>query len=171
MHSSIALQEVPSRIYRIRGQQVMLSMELARLYGVPPKVLMQAVKRNRERFPHDFMFQLTWLEFDHLKSQIVTSSWGGLRRASPYAFTEQGVAMVSTVLRSRRAIQVNIAIMRVFVKIRHALSSNRDLKREMEKLAGKVNMHDTDIRLLWEDVRRLAQRADPPPTFRIKGFK
>jgi hypothetical protein len=117
MHSSIALQEVPSRIYRIRGQQVMLSMELARLYGVPPKVLMQAVKRNRERFPHDFMFQLTWLEFDHLKSQIVTSSWGGARRATPYAFTEQGVAMLSSVLRSLRAVQVNIAIMRTFVKL------------------------------------------------------
>jgi hypothetical protein len=100
-------------IYLIRSQRVMLSSSLAELYGVEPRVLMQAVKRNIERFPQDFMFQLSIEEFQNLKSQFVISSWGGLRRARPYAFTEQGVAMLSTVLNSKRAIQVNITIMRI----------------------------------------------------------
>ncbi len=102
----------------------MLSTDLADLYAVEPRVLMQAVKRNRERFPADFMFQLTEQEFDRLKSQIVISSWGGLRRAYPYAFTEQGVAMLSSVLRSKRAIQMNIAIMRAFIQLREMIASN-----------------------------------------------
>src|SRR5271157_2365987 len=108
-------ERVERRILSIRGLKVMLSTDLAELYEVAPKVLVQSVKRNRERFPADFMFQLTREEFANLKSQIVTSSWGGARRAAPYAFTEQGVAMLSTVLRSPKAIQVNIEIMRAFV--------------------------------------------------------
>ncbi len=99
-----------SRIFLVRGHKVMLSTDLAALYGVEPRALVQAVKRNRDRFPSDFMFQLTAGEFADLKSQIVTSSWGGLRRAMPYGFTEQGVAMLSSVLRSKRAIQVNIEV-------------------------------------------------------------
>jgi hypothetical protein len=106
---ALALQAEPN-ILLIRKQRVMLSHDLARLYGVPVKVLNQAVRRNRERFPDDFMFQLDNVELDNLKSQIVTSSWGGARRAPPYAFTEQGVAMLSSVLRSPRAVQVNTAI-------------------------------------------------------------
>src|SRR6184192_3535150 len=103
---------VDNRILILRGQKVMLSTDLAELYGVEPRVLVQAVKRNLDRFPKDFMFQLSADEFAHLKSQIVISSWGGARRARPYAFTEQGVAMLSSVLRSKQAVHVNIAIMR-----------------------------------------------------------
>ena len=96
---------IEKNIFLIRGHRVMLSTHLAELYGVEAKVLVQAVKRNIDRFPEDFMFQLNELEFKNLKSQIVTSSWGGIRRANPYAFTEQGVAMLSSILRSERAIQ------------------------------------------------------------------
>ena len=103
----VLLERVERCIYLIRGRKVMLSTDLARLYGIEPKVLVQAVKRNSERFPPDFMFLLSSQEFTILKSQIVTSSWGGIRRAAPYAFTEQGVAMLSSVLNSRQAIEVN----------------------------------------------------------------
>jgi ORF6N domain len=103
MGSLPTLENIERRVFLIRGHRVMLSTDLADLYAVEPRVLVQAVKRNRDRFPADFMFQLMEQEFDHLKSQIVTSSWGGLRRAYPYAFTEQGVAMLSSVLRSKRA--------------------------------------------------------------------
>jgi hypothetical protein len=103
----VSLEKVEQIIFIIRGQKVMLSTHLAELYQVEPRALVQAVKRNIERFPEDFMFQLTDEEFVNLKSQIVISSWGGLRRATPYAFTEQGVAMLSSVLRSKRAVQVN----------------------------------------------------------------
>jgi len=114
----ISVTDIESRIFLIRGQKVMLSMDLAGLYEVAPKVLMQSAKRNADRFPPDFMFQLTLQEFTDLKSQIVTSSRGGIRRAMPYAFTEQGVAMLSGILNSPRAIRVNIEIMRAFVRIR-----------------------------------------------------
>jgi hypothetical protein len=107
---AIPLERIERRILLLRGQKVLLSTELARLYEVAPRILIQAVKRNRRRFPENFMFQLTGEEFENLKSQFVTSSWGGARRATPYAFTEQGVAMLSSVLRSGRAVQVNIAI-------------------------------------------------------------
>ena len=122
MGSPLTLENIERHIFLIRGHRVMLSADLADLYAVEPRVLVQTVKRNRDRFPADFMFQLTEQEFHRLKSQIVTSSWGGLRRAYPYAFTEQGVAMLSSVLRSNRAIQVNIAIMRAFVKLRELLT-------------------------------------------------
>ena len=107
----IPAERIESRIFLLHGHKVMLSMHLAELYGVEPRALVQAVKRNIERFPEDFMFQLSEVEFENLKSQIVTSSWGGLRRAAPYAFTEQGVAMLSSVLRSKRAVRVNVEIM------------------------------------------------------------
>jgi len=122
-------ERIEQTILLIRGHRVMLSTVLADLYAVEPRVLIQAVKRNRDRFPVDFMFQLTEQEFGNLKSQIVISSWGGLRRAYPYAFTEQGVAMLSSVLRSKRAIQVNIAIMRAFVQLREMIASNKGLAR------------------------------------------
>ena len=112
-------------IFIIRGARVMLSTHLAALYNVEPRALVQAVKRNRERFPGDFMFRLTGAEWENLKSQIVISSWGGSRRAAPYAFTEQGIAMLSSVLNSRRAIQVNIEIMRAFVRL--SLNPGNDL--------------------------------------------
>lgn len=131
----------------------MLSSDLARLYGVQPKALVQAVKRNRERFPADFLFQLSPTEFADLKSQIVTSSWGGVRRALPYAFTEQGVAMLSSVLRSKTAIRANIAIMRAFVKLRELGSQNREILRKLERLEGRVDRHDSEIGALIDAIR------------------
>ena len=119
----------------------MLSPDLAQLYGVQAKVLNQAVKRNSERFPPDFMFQLTQEEFESLKSQIVTSSWGGPRRALPYAFTEHGILMLSSVLRSRRAIQVNIEIMRAFVSMRELVRSNEELSRKLLRLEKRYDAH------------------------------
>jgi len=119
--------KIEERIFLIRGQRVMISTDLAELYGVEPRVLVQAVKRNIERFPDDFMFQLNKEKYENLKSHFVTSSWGGARRALPYAFTEQGVAMLSSVLRSRQAIRVNIAIIRAFVKLREMLSAHKEL--------------------------------------------
>src|SRR3989344_5339971 len=113
----LSVQHIQRHIYFIRDHKVMLDSHLADLYGVKTKVLLQAVKRNLDRFPEDFMFKISPHEAENLRSQIVTSSWGG-RRYMPYAFTEQGVAMLSSVLRSRRAIQVNVAIMRAFVKLR-----------------------------------------------------
>ena len=107
MNGLVISERIEKRILLLRGQKVMLSMDLAELYGVEPRVLVQAVKRNIDRFPGDFMFQLNLQEVRNLKSQIVISSWGGLRRAAPYAFTEQGVAMLSSVLNSKRAAQVN----------------------------------------------------------------
>lgn len=112
------------------NKKVILDADLAKLYGVESKALIQAVKRNITRFPDDFMFQLSQQEFDDLRSQSVTSSWGG-RRYPPYAFTEQGVAMLSSVLRSQRAINVNIEIMRAFVKLRRLLESNKQLKAQL----------------------------------------
>lgn len=156
----IPLERIQKHIFLLRGQKVMLSQHLAELYGVPVKVLNQAVKRNHDRFPEDFLFQLNSQEFQTLKSQIVTSSWGGLRRALPYAFTEQGVAMLSSVLRSTRAVQVNIAIMRAFVQLRQVLGSHAELARKLAELEKKIEGHDTAIRSLFEAIRQLMA---PPP--------
>jgi hypothetical protein len=153
--------QIQRRIFRIRGQQVMIAQDLADLYGVPVKRLNEAVKRNLPRFPTDFMFQLSSQEWHNLKSQFAASSWGGLRRAIPYAFTEQGIAMLSGVLSSERAIQINIAIMRTFVKLRHAILAHQGIARRVEKLEGKVDVHDTDIRLLIQDVQELKKRPLP----------
>ncbi len=160
MSDIVTIEQVQQVIYLIRGQRVMLSADLARLYEVAPKVLMQAVKRNTERFPADFMYQLTPQEVTNLKSQIVTSSWGGMRRAMPYAFTEQGVAMLSSVLRSPRAIQVNIAIMRTFARIRHILASHADLERKLDEMEKK---YDEQFRVVFEALRELVNPPEPPP--------
>ena len=143
---------IERRILLLRGQRVMLSPHLAELYGVAAKALVQAVKRNRQRFPADFQFQLTVEEFQILKSQLVTSSWGGMRRARPYAFTEQGVAMLSSVLRSPRAIAVNIEIMRAFVQLRRMLDSNAELARKVAELEGK---YDGKFKAVFEAIRQL----------------
>ena len=136
--------------------------QLAELYGVSVKALNQAVRRNIDRFPAGFMFQLSEQEFRNLKSQIVTSSWGGLRRATPLAFTEQGVAMLSSVLRSPRAVEVNIAIMRTFVQLRRLMDSNRDLARKITALEKRYDeqfatVFDAIKRLIAEDDARKAQ--------------
>lgn len=158
-YSIVSPQRIQNRIYLLRGQKVMLSTDLAELYGVLPKVLVQAVKRNAERFPPDFMFQLAPEELANLKSQIVTSSWGGLRRAMPYAFTEQGVAMLSSVLRSPRAIRVNIEIMRAFVKLRQLLATHVELARKLEELEKK---YDAQFKVVFEAIRQLMTPPEPP---------
>ena len=157
MTTTVPIERITSKIYLIRGQKVMLDRSLAELYGVKTKVLKQAVKRNIGRFPKDFMFELTKLEFDNLRSQIVTSSWGGTRY-SPMVFTEQGVAMLSSVLNSDTAIKVNIQIMRAFVKLRHVLSTNEDLKREVDELKRITDdrfriVFDTLDQLLAEEIK------------------
>ncbi|MDA8163232.1 MAG: ORF6N domain-containing protein [Desulfobacteraceae bacterium] len=156
--TAIPLERIDSRIFLIRGQKVMLSTHLAELYEVEPRALVQAVKRNSERFPEDFMFQLNNDEFANLKSQIVTSSWGGLRRAVPYAFTEQGVAMLSSVLHSRRAVLVNIEIMRAFVRLRQMLASNTGLAR---KLAALEKKYDTQFKVVFDAIRELMTPPEP----------
>lgn len=157
------LSDIEGLISFVRGRRVMLSNDLARLYEVSPKALVQAVKRNRHRFPDDFMFQLSAQEFAVLKSHFVTSktdSRGGIRRATPYAFTEQGVAMLSSVLRSRKAVCVNIAIMRAFVRLRGALSLHRTVLRKLIDLEIKVHGHDDQLAALAEAIRELESLPD-----------
>src|SRR3990167_7364198 len=158
MKHLIPHERIENRIYFLRGQKVMFSMHLAELYEVEPRALVQAVKRNMERFPPDFMFQLSKAEFRNLKSQIVTSSWGGLRRAVPYAFTEQGVAMLSSVLYSKRAVQVNIEIMRAFVRLRQMLASNAGLAR---RLAALEKRYDAQFKVVFDAIRALTAPSAP----------
>ena len=139
----------------------MLDKSLAELYGVPTKVFLQAVKRNGRRFPRDFMFQLRPSEFKNLRSQFVTSSWGG-RRYLPYVFTEQGVAMLSSVLNSERAIQVNIVIMRAFVKLRKILSTHKELAHKLIDLERKIEKHDGEIEGIFEAIRQLMAEPQKP---------
>jgi phage regulator Rha-like protein len=161
--------KIEQQIYLIRGHKVMLSNDLAELYQVEAKRLIQAVKRNKQRFPDDFMFHLSLNEFRNLKSQIVTSSWGGLRRSTPYAFTEQGVSMLSSVLRSSRAIQVNIAIMRAFVKLRQMLSAHKELAQKLAELEQKIEKHDGEIGAIFQAIRQLMAPAPVRPRRKI-GF-
>ncbi len=149
-------------VFVMRGQKVMLSTHLAKLYGVEVRSLVQAVKRNIERFPEDFMFQISDEEYEILKSQIVTSSWGGIRRSQPYAFTEQGVAMLSSVLKSKPAIQVNIAIMREFVKMRVVLSANKELAEKLRDLESRLEKHDADIHGIFDAIRQLMAISEKP---------
>jgi ORF6N domain len=158
----IPVQRVAQAIFVVRGHRVMLGQDLAILYGVTVKALNQAAKRHTSRFPADFVFQLTAEEFMNLKSQFVTSSWGGLRRALPYAFTEQGVAMLSSVLNSKRAVQVNIAIMRAFVKLREALETNRELAQKFAELEKRVGKHDEKIGAILEAIRQLMTPSEKP---------
>jgi len=150
---------IESKIYLIRGLRVMFDSDLAKLYGVSTKVLIQAVKRNIKRFPVDFMFQLNKSEFVNLRSQIVTSSWGG-RRYLPYAFTEHGVAMLSSVLKSERAIQVNIQIIRTFVRLRRMVLGYEDLKRKIDDLERRLGMHDVEIRGIFDAIRQLMSQPE-----------
>ena len=163
---------IEARILLVRGQKVMLDADLAELYGVLTKILIQAVKRNLERFPRDFMFRLTEQEFAILRSQSVTSrlgnNWGG-RRSTPYAFSEQGVAMLSSVLHSARAIAVNIAIMRAFVRLREMVAANAALARKLDELELRVSRHDSSIASIVQAIRELAVPPDPKPKRRI-GF-
>jgi hypothetical protein len=156
---------IEARILLLRGERIMLDAHLAKLYGVGTKVLIQAVKRNAERFPVDFMFQLTRHEFANLRSQFVTSSWGG-RRYPPYAFTEHGVAMLSSVLNSGKAIQVNVEIVRAFVRLRRLLGSHEGLARKPAELEER---YDAQFRVVFDAIRQMM--APPARPRRAIGFK
>ncbi len=160
----VPMDHISGKIYQIRGMRVILDMDLAGLYQVETKALKQAVKRNMDRFPDDFMFELTADEFEDLRSQIVTSSWGGTR-FMPMAFTEQGVAMLSSVLRSARAIQVNIQIMRAFSQLRRMLGGYKELKRKIEDMEQR---YDQNFQIVFEAIKQLLE-VEAKPKKRI-GF-
>jgi hypothetical protein len=162
----VPVDRIETKILLLHGQKVLLDADLAMLYGVPTKVLVQAVKRNLERFPADFMFHLTDQEFGRLRSQIVTAKIGrGGRRTLPYAFTEQGVAMLSSVLRSQRAIAVNVEIMRAFVRLREMIATNKELAKRLDELEARMEKrlatHDQAIVGILDAIRELM--APPPP--------
>lgn len=157
MHSLVPTEVVEGVIIVLRGEKVILDRDIARLYEVETKTLVRAVKRNLERFPKDFMFQLTAKETANLRYQIGTSSWGG-SRYRPYAFTEQGVAMLSGVLRSGRAVQVNVEIMRTFIRLRRMAASREDLAR---KLAALEEKYDDQFSIVFDALRELMAAPDP----------
>jgi hypothetical protein len=161
---------VMNKIYLIRNQKVMLDSDLAELYQVETKVLNQQVKRNLRRFPEDFMFQLTAQEFDNLKSQFVTSSWGGKRKL-PHGFTEQGVAMLSGILSSDRAIAVNIQIMRIFTRIRQMLADNTDLRLDIEKIKNKLDNQDKNMEIVFRYLDELLEKNENPIKRNKIGYK
>jgi hypothetical protein len=161
-------ERIEQTILLLRGHKIILDRDLAAMYGVSTRDLNKAVSRNLDRFPDDFMLQLTRSEFNDLKFQFGTSSWGGTRKL-PRAFTEQGIAMLSSVLRSKRAIQVNIAIMRAFVKLRELAASHKTLAAKLEQLERKVGGHDGQIRSLFDAIRQLME--PPTPKSRRIGFK
>jgi hypothetical protein len=170
-------QLVISRIYQVRGHKIMLDEDLAGMYGVPTKRLNEQVKRSAERFPPDFMFQLTKEEYNSLKSQSATSSHGG-RRKPPYAFTEHGVLMLSSVLNNPTAIQVNIEIMRVYTRLREVLLNNKDVLLKLEQLDKKiinlgqqVNTHDGEIASIFELVREMLATQESASARPLIGFK
>ncbi len=173
----VPIERIAESIRWIRGHKVLLDSDLALLYGVATKVLNQAVKRNRERFPDDFMFQLNADETGFLRLQFVTlekerrTNWSQIvtssekhrgKRYRPYAFTEQGIAMLSSVLKSDRAIKVNIAIMRAFVKLRQLLNVNRELAKKFSELEQRVGKHDEDITAILEAIRQLMAPPEKP---------
>jgi len=151
MSNIVSSKQIISQIYFIRGKKVILDEDLAALYEVETRVMNQAVKRNASRFPEDFMFQLSESEYEFLISQTVTSRWGG-RRKLPFAFTEQGVAMLSAILRSKKAIEVNIAIMRAFVKMRELLDENAELKMKLDAMEKK---YDKQFKIVFDALREL----------------
>lgn len=157
----LPVERIESRIVLLRDQKVMLDADLAELYGVSTRALNQAVRRNADRFPDDFMFQLSAAEADNLRSQSVISSYGG-RRYLPYAFTEQGVAMLSSVLRSDQAVRVNIAIMRAFVRLRQVLATHAELARKLQELEQKS---DRNFAAVFRAIEQLIQQdaAEPSP--------
>ena len=158
MKTLVPIEPIASKIYLIRGIKVILDRDLAELYGVETKRLKEQVRRNIERFPEDFMFELTKKEIKNLRSQFATSSWGGARYL-PMAFTEQGVAMISSILKSKRAIEVNIAIIRAFVKLREMMATHKDLKRKIESMEKK---YDEQFQIVFEAIKQLLTEEDKP---------
>lgn len=170
MKALIPLERIQRAIYLVRGEKIMLDADLATLYGVTTGNLNKAVQRNRDRFPADFMFRLTADETENLSFQIgISSSYGG-RRYLPHAFTEQGVAMLSSVLRSDRAVQVNIAIMRAFVQLRQILGSHAELARKLAELERRIEGHDTAIQSIFEAIRQIMAPPAPSQPPREIGF-
>ncbi len=167
---AIPNEVISSKIYIIREKKIMLDKDLALLYGVTTGNLNKAVKRNIKRFPNDFMFQLTKHDFENLKFQFGISSWGGTR-SFPYAFTEQGVAMLSGILNSDRAILVNIQIMRIFTKLREMLVENLSLRIEVEAIKKKLSNHDKNIELVFSYLDELIEKHDNPKPRKHIGFK
>ena len=157
----LAHEQIVKSIVVIRGKKVLIDRDLAALYSVATRTLVQGVKRNIGRFPADFMFQLTAREFRSLRSQIVISNNRGGRRTMPYAFTEEGVAMLSSVLRSPRAIRVNIEIMRAFVRLRELLNEHRDLAQKIDALEQR---YDASFQVVFEAIRELVAKPAEPPT-------
>jgi hypothetical protein len=163
--SLLPAKRIERSIFVLRGEKVILDSDIALLYGVETRTLVQAMKRNVDRFPPDFMFQLTPEEVENLRSQIVISSRGG-RRYLPYAFTEQGVAMLSSVLRSKRAVEINIEVMRVFVRLRRVMSTQTDLMRRLDELEQR---YDAQFKVVFDALRKLMV---PPGSGRKQiGFK
>jgi hypothetical protein len=158
----IPAQQIAQGILYLRGQKVMLDYDLSRLYGIETRALKQAVRRNRERFPADFMFELSASEMETVVSQFVIPSRRRFGGARPMAFTEQGVAMLSSVLNSERAVKVNIAIMRAFVKLRETLESNRELARKFAELEQRVGKHDDEIAAILDAIRQLMAPPEKP---------
>jgi len=156
---------IEKKIFILRGEKVMLDRDLAELYGVAVKVLNQAVRRNSDRFPSDFMFQLDSKEFFNLKSQFVTSSWGGIRK-KPFAFTENGVAMFSSILNSPQAIQVNIQIMRTFTRMRRLLASHQEILKRLHPLESGQAKHSEQITRIFDVIQQL---LDLPVTLKRKS--
>jgi len=158
MTNLVPIERVETKILLIRGQKVMLDRDLAALYGVRTKALKQAVKRNLERFPADFMFELNKEEFSNWRSQIVTSNSDKMGlRFRPFAFTEQGIAMLSSVLKSKQAIQVNIMIMRVFTRLKNMIATHKELAQKITELEGRVGRHDVHIAHIIEAIKRLLE--------------
>jgi hypothetical protein len=155
----ISVDAIVSKIISLRGERVMLDRDLANMYGVEIRVLKQAVRRNIDRFPDDFMFELTKKEQDSLRSQFVTLKWGQHSKYPPFAFTEQGVAMLSSVLNSDHAIGVNIAIMRTFTRLRKMLVTHKDLKRKIEAMEKK---YDEQFRIVFEAITQLIEEDEKP---------
>jgi len=167
--SVVPLETIESRILVIRGQKVILDSDLATLYEVTTSALNQAVKRNAERFPDDFVFQLTQEEFARLTSQSVTSNGRGGRRRLPYAFTEHGAIMAASVLNSPRAVEVSIFVVRAFVRLREVIASHKELARKLDQLERKLTTHDEQILMLIHAIRQLATPPKPEKSRRI-GF-
>lgn len=162
-------ETVLDKIYVIRNQKVLLDRDLAQLYGIETKRLNEAVKRNLSRFPEDFMFQLNSFEFENLKSQFATSSWGGNRKL-PYAFTEHGILMLSSVIHSDQAISVNIQIMRLFTQMRQWILDHSELQEKIQHLEQKVDNHDKNIELVFSYLDELSA-TQPTSNRKPIGYK
>lgn len=166
----VLFEEIESKILAVRGQKVMLDMDLARLYGVTTKRFNEQIKRNKGRFPEDFMFQLTEPEAESLRSQTATSKRGrGGRRTQPFAFTEHGAIMAANVLNSPQALEISLFVVRTFVKLRHVLLANKELAAKLNELESKVSDHDASIRVLVDAIRQLMAPQPATPKRKI-GF-